>query len=228
MRALIGFLWRCAHEPEDLDAGSVGPSTLAGLNGFLLINPRSGSGKPGTDELRATAEERGLETHVLAEGDDAARILRAARTDALGVAGGDGSLAAGASVAIERDLPFAVVPFGTRNHFARDVGVDRADPIAALDAFSGREQRVDVGRVDGRLFLNNVSFGIYAELVHRREHGRRRRAALARARALWLTAIDRSPLRLSIDGAPVEAQVVLVANNAYELDLFNVGERDSV
>jgi diacylglycerol kinase family enzyme len=154
--------------------------------------------------------------------------LRNAGADALGIAGGDGSLAAGASVAIERNLPFVVVPFGTRNHFARDIGLDRDDPIAALGAFEGHEERVDVGRVGDRLFLNNVSFGIYAELVHRREHHRRRRAALARARAAWRTLLQRRPLRLCVDGAPVEAEVVLVANNAYELDLFNVGERSSV
>lgn len=155
-------------------------------------------------------------------------ILRGAEARALGIAGGDGSLAAGASVAVERDLPFVVVPFGTRNHFARDIGLDRDHPIGALDAFEGSEERVDVGRVGGRLFLNNVSFGIYAQLVHRREHHRRRRAALARARAAWRTLLHRQPLRLSVDGTPVEAEVVLVANNAYELDLFNVGERSSV
>jgi len=149
--------------------------------------------------------------------------LRGAEAGALGIAGGDGSLAAGASVAIERDLPFVVVPFGTRNHFARDIGLDRDDPVGALDAFGGREERVDVGRVGGRLFLNNVSFGMYAELVHRR-----RRAALARARAAWRTLLQRRPLRLFVDGTPVEAEILLVANNAYELELFDVGERSSV
>ena len=165
---------------------------------------------------------------MLRERDDAPELLRSAEAEALGVAGGDGSLAAGASAAIERGLPLVVVPFGTRNHFARDLGLDRADSIGALDAFEGRERRVDVGRVGGRLFLNNVSLGIYAALVHRREHHRRRRAVLARARAAWLTVSDRRPLLLTVDGAPVEAQVLLVANNAYELDLFNVGERETL
>ncbi len=149
--------------------------------------------------------------------------MRGAEAGALGIAGGDGSLAAGASVAIERDLPFVVVPFGTRNHFARDIGLDRDDPIGALDAFGGREERVDVGRLGGRLFLNNVSFGMYAELVHRR-----RRAALARARAARRTLLQRRPLRLFVDGTPVEAEILLIANNAYQLDLFNVAERSSV
>ena len=105
------------------------------------------------------------------------------------MAGGDGSLAAVAEVAIERDLPFVCIPFGTRNHFARDLGLDRDDPIGALAAFDdGVERRVDVGRAGDRLFLNNVSLGLYARLVHRREHHRRRRDALARLRALALTA----------------------------------------
>ena len=88
--------------------------------------------------------------------------------DALAVAGGDGSLATVAAAALAHDLPFVCVPAGTRNHFARDLGLDPADPIAALDALSdGIEGRIDVGEVNGRLFLNNVSLGIYAEAVRR-------------------------------------------------------------
>ena len=71
-----------------------------------------------------------------------------------------------AEVALERDLPFVCVPFGTRNHFARDVGLDAENPLAALAAFDGVERRVDVASVNGRLFLNNVSLGIYASFVH--------------------------------------------------------------
>jgi diacylglycerol kinase family enzyme len=142
------------------------------------------------------------------------------------MAGGDGSLAAVAAVAIERDVPFVCVPFGTRNHFARDLGLDRDDPLAALDAFGGEERGIDVGRAGERLFLNNVSFGAYASLVHRREHHRRRRDALARARAFWRTLRHPHRLRLSVDGETIVARVVLVANNAYELRLFDLGARE--
>jgi diacylglycerol kinase family enzyme len=196
------------------------------LAGFLLINPRSGSGSPDADELRAAAEAKGVRVRVLGEDDDAAELARGADADALGMAGGDGSLAAIAEVAIERDLRFVCIPFGTRNHFARDVGLDRDDPLAALEAFGGRERQIDVGSVNEHVFLNNVSLGAYARLVHRREHHRKRRAALARARALWVTARERHGLRVRIDGRPIEARVVFVGNNAYELDLFNVGERE--
>jgi diacylglycerol kinase family enzyme len=163
---------------------------------------------------------------VLTPADDATTLAREARAESLGVAGGDGSLAPVAEVALERDLPFVCVPYGTRNHFARDVGLDRDDPLGALEAFSGSERRIDVGRVNGQLFLNNVALGIYAELVHRRERHRSRRNALARARALLLLLRKRGKEQdLSLGGGRLAASVVLVANNAYELDLFNVGER---
>jgi diacylglycerol kinase family enzyme len=179
------------------------------------------------DELREGARARGIETHVLAEGEDAAELARAADADSIGIAGGDGSLAGVAAVALERDLPFVCVPHGTRNHLARDLGLDRNDPLAALEAFSGIERRIDVGRADGDVFLNNVALGLYAGLVHRRERHRRRRDALARLRAL-VTMVRRRGReeQIRVDGDDVSASVVLVANNAYELDLFNVGARE--
>jgi diacylglycerol kinase family enzyme len=192
---------------------------------FLIVNPHSGKG--GSDELLAEAAARGIRTRVLERDDDVAALAREADADALGIAGGDGSLAPVAAVAIERDLPFVCVPFGTRNHFARDIGLDRDDPIGALDAFVHREERViDVGRANGRLFLNNVSLGAYAQLVHRRERHRRRSDAFARLRAFAILAQHREPLGITIDGQSIEARVVLVSNNAYTLDLFSIGERE--
>jgi diacylglycerol kinase family enzyme len=201
---------------------------VTGQTGFLLVNPRSGDDSPDADELRAEAERRGVRVHELGEGDDLVDLARAADAAVLGMAGGDGSLGAVAGVAIERGLPFVCVPFGTRNHFARDAGLDRDDPVAALDAFvDGEERRVDVGRVGDRVFVNNVSLGLYAKLVHRRERHRRRRAALARLRALALTLRDRGRTqRFTVDGRAVRARVLLVANNPYTLDLFSLGERE--
>jgi diacylglycerol kinase family enzyme len=168
-----------------------------------------------------------LQVRVLEEDDDLAELARAADADALGMAGGDGSLGTVAAVAVERDLPFVPIPFGTRNHFARDLGLDVDDPLAALDAFGGNERRVDVGRAGDRLFLNNVSLGLYAELVHRRERHRRRRDTLARLRALLLLARDRGRSdHFIVDGTRIDAHVVLVANNAYELDAFDLGTRE--
>ena len=180
------------------------------------------------EELTGEARRRGLDVRVLGERDDAAGLARSADAEVLGVAGGDGSLGPVVGVAIERGLPFVCVPFGTRNHFARDVGLDRDDPVAALDAFEGSERRVDVGRVGERAFLNNVSLGMYAHLVHEREHHQRRRTLLARARALWTSLEHRQPTPFAIDGELVAARVVLVANNDYELDLFNIGARGAL
>jgi diacylglycerol kinase family enzyme len=164
---------------------------------------------------------------VLEPADDLEALARASDADALGMAGGDGSLGTVAAVAVERDLPLVPIPFGTRNHFARDLGLDVDDPLAALDAFGGQERRVDVGRAGDRLFLNNVSLGLYAELVHRREKHRRRRDALARLRALLLLARDRGRSdHFVVDGDRADAHVVLVANNAYELDAFDLGARE--
>ena len=195
------------------------------MNAFLIVNPSSGNG--GSDELLAAARERGIETHVLRDGDELAELARAAQADALAMAGGDGSLAVVADVALQRELPFACIPFGTRNHFARDVGLDRNDPIGALDArVDGREIRIDVGRANDRLFLNNVSLGVYARLVHRREHHRRRSNAFARLRALGAAVTHRHGIGISVDGEPIEARVVLVSNNAYTVDVLSIGERD--
>jgi diacylglycerol kinase family enzyme len=193
---------------------------------FLVVNPRAGDERPSADELVAAARRRGIESHVLADGESPADIARSADADALGIAGGDGSLAAVAGVAVERDLPLVCVPFGTRNHFARDLGLDRGDPVAALAGFDGSERRVDVGRAGDRLFLNNVSLGLYARFVHSRERHRRRREALARMRSWLIVLTRREPLGITIDGRPEDTRLVLVANNRYELDLPTIGTRD--
>ena len=192
----------------------------------LLINPRSGSGRPDAHELAEAARRRGIDTHILDAGDDAAEVARRSDADALGMAGGDGSLGAVAAVAMERDLPFVCIPFGTRNHFARDLGLDRADPLASLDAFAGRERRIDVGRVGESVFLNNVSLGLYAMLVRHREEHRRRANAFARARALAILLRHPRSLVVAVDGRRLRAPVVLVANNHYQLDLLSLGERE--
>jgi diacylglycerol kinase family enzyme len=194
--------------------------------GVLFLNPRAGTGRQDVEKLVAAARNRGIQVRILAEGEDVATVARETDADSLGMAGGDGSVAAVAAVAVERGSPFVCVPFGTRNHFARDLGLDRSDPVAALAAFSGREHRVDVGRVGRRLFLNNVSLGAYAQLVHRRERRLRRRELLARGRALWATVSDRQKVIVSVDGERVVAPVVLVANNHYQLDVLSLGERE--
>jgi diacylglycerol kinase family enzyme len=149
----------------------------------------------------------------------------------LGVAGGDGSLAAVVEVALDRGLPFVCVPFGTRNHFARDLGLDPDDPLAALAAFDGVERRVDVGAVNDRAFLNNVSLGLYASFVH--DPRRKTRNRLIATARLVPAALGRSrrPLALSfeVDGTREErlALLAVVANNDYGGDsLAELGRRE--
>jgi diacylglycerol kinase family enzyme len=194
--------------------------------GLLLVNPRSGGGSPSPEELGAAARELGVEVRFLRDGDDPGAIAGSAGAPVVGVAGGDGSLASVAAACLETDAAFVCVPFGTRNHFARDLGLDRDDPLGALAAFSGgRERRIDVGRVGSRLFLNNLSLGVYAGLVHRRERHRRRGELLARARALYAVSFDRHRVRARVNGDEVVARVIVVGNNRYELSLFTLGER---
>jgi diacylglycerol kinase family enzyme len=192
----------------------------------LVINPRSGQGPRHTTELVAVARKLGIEPHLLAEGEDPGKAARASGAEILGMAGGDGSLAPVAQVALDTGAAFVCVPFGTRNHFARDLGLDRNDPLAALGAFTGgTERRIDVGRVADRLFVNNVSFGVYAGLVHEREHHRRRGEALTRVRALLKVARHRQGLHARVNGEDVRARVLLIGNNRYEVDLFTLGVR---
>src|SRR5207245_3602088 len=112
-----------------------------------------------------------IEAIELTREDDLEQLVRAAvaqGADALAMAGGDGSQAVVAAAAAEYDLPYACIPAGTRNHFALDLGVDRDDVVGALDALvDGRERVVDLAEVNGRVFVNNVSLGLYAEAVQR-------------------------------------------------------------
>ena len=137
----------------------------------LIVNRWSGGGKAEALGLADAAQRAGIEVVVLERGDDLAELARQAAdrgADALGMAGGDGSLGVVASVAVERGLPFFCVPVGTRNHFALDMGLDRDNPLDALRALSGGEQiTIDYGLVGGRVFLNNVSLGIYPKAVRK-------------------------------------------------------------
>src|SRR5919197_5112780 len=105
------------------------------MGGLLLINPLAGDGHPSAAELEEAARAVRIRTHVLAPDDDPAELARAAEAEALGIAGGDGSLGPVAAAALECDVPFVCIPVGRRNHFARDLGLDRDDPLGALPAF---------------------------------------------------------------------------------------------
>jgi diacylglycerol kinase family enzyme len=137
----------------------------------LFYNPKSGGGKAERFQVAREAKARGVEAVKLHLGEDLEAVVRDAiehGADMLGVAGGDGTQAIVAAIAAEQGLPYVCVPAGTRNHFALDLGVDRDDVVGALDAFTtGGERFVDLAEVNGRVFVNNVSLGVYAESVQR-------------------------------------------------------------
>ncbi len=149
------------HSPR----ARVGPSA----HPVLLANPKSGGGTAQRVALGDEASRRGIEYVVLGPGDDLRLCAEGAMqrgADVLGMAGGDGSQALVAQVAQANDLGFVCVPAGTRNHFAKDLGLDPGDPVGALDAFGAAEEvRIDLGLVADRPFVNNVSFGVYAMIV---------------------------------------------------------------
>jgi diacylglycerol kinase family enzyme len=200
------------------------PAAPAPSKAVMFFNPRSGGGKAERFHLADEARRRGIEpieltfdTTLDALVDDA--LARGA--DGLAMAGGDGSQAVVAAAAARAGLPYACIPSGTRNHFALDLGVDRDDVVGALDAFvNGWEQRVDLAEVNGRVFVNNVSLGLYAEAVQ--SSGYRD----AKLRTLLETIPDMvgpkaqaPPIRWSgPDGLKHEGGVaLLVSNNPYRL-----------
>jgi diacylglycerol kinase family enzyme len=200
---------------------------------WLLVNPWSGGGTAARAGLVPAAEAAGFDVHVLAPGDDPiqlARIALAGGADVLAVAGGDGTLALVAGVAVEHDIPFLCVPAGTRNHFARDLGLDRSDPVGALQALDGREVRVDAAFVGDRLFLNNVSLGVYAHVVAEPDY-RTSKLNTARVVLRRLVRGERDPGSMSVRNAEgrlfERVQLLQISNNRYQLrNLARLGARE--
>jgi diacylglycerol kinase family enzyme len=195
----------------------------------MLMNPRSGGGKVTRFALADRCGELGVEPVMLGPSDDLLQLAEDAvgrGCDLLGMAGGDGSQALVASVAAPHRIPFVVVPAGTRNHFALDLGVgtDVAHSLSAFD--DGVDVRVDLAEINGRVFVNNASMGAYAELVR----SPRYRGAKVR------TAVELLPDLVGPSAAPVDlryrlpsgeqattAQVLLVSNNPYQLSPLGLG-----
>lgn len=185
----------------------------AGSRAGLVVNPQAGG--DATDGLPDEVVVRPLQ-----EGEDleaALEELVGRGVDVLGVAGGDGSVGCAARVAARADLPLWVVPAGTLNHFALALGLpDEASAVQALD--EGFAARVDLGMAGPHAFVNNASFGIYAELVERRE---RYEDAFALGKwpaallALAITLRRAEPLEITIDGRPERAFLVFVGSDPY-------------
>jgi diacylglycerol kinase family enzyme len=188
----------------------------------LIINPRSGGGKAERFGLAQECRARGIEPLVFQPGDDLRTIATAtvaAGADVIGVAGGDGSQAVVAEVASAHDIPYVCIPAGTRNHFANDLGVDRSDVVGALDAFAhGAERRIDLARLNGRVFVNNASLGVYAKIVQSDRYRDAKLETVAQQLPKLLPP-HAGPFDLRFtapDGTHWEgAHLVLVSNNPY-------------
>ena len=215
------------NESDLRAAPTPGISVGAAQKPVLLMNPRSGGGKAERFKLAEECARRGIEAITLKPGDDLLELAESAVSrgaDVIGMAGGDGSQALVASVAHRHGVAHVVVPAGTRNHFALDLGLDRDDVVGALDAFAGGVERtIDLAQVNGRVFVNNASLGLYAKIVQSPEY---RDAKLRTAAAMLpdLLGPDAAAPELRyIDGdgaAATGATVILVSNNPYQLAEF--------
>ena len=201
-----------------------GPAVLRARHPVLIMNLKSGGGKAERFHLVDECRERGIEPIVLTPGTDLLELAEnavARGADVIGMAGGDGSQALVASVASRYGIPHVVIPAGTRNHFALDLGLDRDDVVGALDAYSeGVERTIDLAEVNGRVFVNNASMGVYAKIV---QSGDYRDAKLHTAAAMLpdLLGPEATPLDLRFtlpSGQEAKsAQLLLVSNNPYAL-----------
>lgn len=202
---------------------------------ILIINPKSGNGraiKAGIDKKAAAA---GIKVIITKRGDSIEGLARAevARgADVLGVSGGDGTLGAVAKIALEHNLPLVALPGGTRCHFARDAGFEPERITDALESFTGVETAVDVGDINGRIFLNNASFGLYADIVDNPEY---REHKVATSRKVLQDILEDNGKAYSLqfrdheNNKHQQAVLILVGVGPYEtLNLLELGHRKSL
>lgn len=227
---LVGVLrekyWKLQRE-----AANASQKTAHFKNPYLIINPKSGDGRAVKANIQHLAEEKGIQVLILSKGDDVETMARKAvesGADVLGISGGDGSIGAVAKVAIEKDMPIVVLPGGTRCHFARDLGMDPKRIVDALESFNGVKRKIDVGAINGRIFLNNSSFGLYGDMVSR--PGYRENKLHVSRQVLQEIASGKKQsydLQFRYGKQRIESAVqVLVGVNRYQtLNVFELGQR---
>jgi diacylglycerol kinase family enzyme len=215
------------------------PRAVASNSIPLIVNCRAGGGaaQAQIDDLRRAFEDAGVGIDVAPLDDrhdvrDAAREALKAKPALLVAAGGDGTISAVADVLCGTGTALGVVPCGTLNHFARDLGIPLERAEAARTIAAGRRIAVDAGEVNGRGFINNVSLGLYPGMVRERERQQRRLRRSKRHAMLWasLAVLNRPPLldlRLELDDEvhDCRAPFVFVGNNDYEMEGFDIGTR---
>ena len=223
--ALLAITLVCARAAMVRDLHQLDIHVRAGgppRHPVLLCNPWSGGGKVEQFGLVPLARDLGVETVMLDHGLDLEQLARdavARGADCLGMAGGDGSQALVASIAVEHALPFVCVSAGTRNHFALDLGLNRDDPRESMYAFRDAEERkVDYATANDRFFVNNVSLGVYAKIVQEESY---RDAKVETTKSLLPEMLGRQAEPFDLEfSTPDDEQVdgailVMVSNNPY-------------
>ena len=208
----------------------------------VLINREGGAAKAAGEKLEdqviAAFEKAGGTADVrmlAAEGMDKA-IKRAAKEETrFVIAGGDGTVAAAAQVLTGSKIELAILPLGTLNHFAKDLGIPLKLEGAAALALHGKAEAIDVGEVNARRFINNASVGLYPFMVRDRDDIRERRGWpkwLATVPASWdaLSRLRHHRLKIDLgDGKqPVVTPLLFIGNNRYSLEAGAVGARESL
>ncbi|HUZ38338.1 MAG TPA: diacylglycerol kinase family protein [Streptosporangiaceae bacterium] len=224
---------RLALRADGDDTAMPTAATAPPEHAVLIMNPRSGGGKVAKFGLKDKAEALGAQV-LLLEGPgtvDVAALARqavAAGADLLGVAGGDGTQALVAGIAAEHGLPFLVISAGTRNHFALDLGLNRDDPATCLDALTdGEELRIDLGVIGDRIFVNNASFGAYAEVVRSPAYRDDKRGTTLQLLPDLLNGQTGTPLSARTGSVSITSpQALLVSNDPYQMgDIAGLGRR---
>jgi diacylglycerol kinase family enzyme len=207
---------------------------------MVIVNGGAGHGHDdkAADELRAKLGEAGLDAELVLAKDGDEMVASARRALQQGVklvaaGGGDGTINAVASVIAGSGVHFGVLPLGTLNHFAKDVGIPLELDEAVRNLASGMPRKVDVGEVNGRIFLNNSSLGLYPDIVRDREKQQRRLGRGKWLAALWAAAgaLRRYPflsMRLVVEGERLARRTpfVFIGNNRYTMEGLAIGERD--
>lgn len=208
----------------------------------VIINGKAGTGCPPEwlEQLQARFAANGIsaELHQVHGGEEMeSAVQRALRrqVDAVVAGGGDGTVSAVASQLVDTETPLGVLPLGTLNHFAKDLGMPLARDEAVDALARGTVESVDVGEVNGRIFINNSSLGLYPDIVREREH-RQKRLGHGKWRALFeasVGALRRYPLlRVQVDledeRHAVRTPFLFIGNNEYTMEGFEIGERRSL
>jgi diacylglycerol kinase family enzyme len=196
-------------------------------SGTIFVNPNSGPDETSLDEMR----QRFPGHHVLECPPDelmaAIEEAKAGGAAFIGAAGGDGTIRTVAEQLVNSDIPLLAIPAGTRNHFAKDLGIPDLD--AAEKAADGRVISVDVGFVNDHFFVNNSSIGVYPKIVIRRElHQRRLRKGVANVVAAYEQLREGGRVNVEVDGVTHEAWMVFVGNGTYGIGLLDLADRESL